>query len=120
MPRALVLAIGLVMLVPGAPGAQGPAPFRWEAPDPIGHALERARRPLPALPPAPVPAEVVVPERRVTLPGGEVVVVPSHRERRISDQAFVVPPLPAFRAGGGGPVHLPGGVRPPAELRPGP
>ena len=45
----------------------------------------------------------------------EHVVIPGHEERRITDTQVNVPPLTGY--GPGGPVHIPGGDRPPAELR---
>lgn len=38
-------------------------------------------------------------------------------ERRISDQQYSVPPLRAYDIAGGGSVTIPGGERPPADLR---
>jgi hypothetical protein len=52
----------------------------------------------------------------VTDPGTRrEVVIPAHEERRITDTQVNVPPLTGY--GPGGPVHIPGGDRPPAELR---
>ena len=43
------------------------------------------------------------------------IVIPGHEERLLSDTQVTVPPLTGY--GPGGPVHIPGGTRPPAELR---
>jgi hypothetical protein len=57
-----------------------------------------------------------VPEQRVTDPGTrKEIVIPAHEERRVTDTQVNVPPLTGY--GAGGPVHIPGGDRPPAELR---
>ncbi|MBI2528789.1 MAG: hypothetical protein HYV93_22755 [Candidatus Rokubacteria bacterium] len=92
------------------------------APDPIEHSRALSLRPRPALPPAPPPAERVVPERRVRVPEtGQEVVIPAHTERRISATQVWVPPLAGFPAGDGAAVvHFPAGERLPAELRQGP
>ena len=42
-------------------------------------------------------------------------MIPGHEERRLSDTQVTVPPLTGY--GPSGPVHIPGGTRPPAELR---
>lgn len=75
-------------------------------------------RPSPPLPlPAP-PGKRWVPERRAYLPElGRNVLIPGHYERRISDQHYSVPPLGAYDIAGGGSVTIPGGERPPADLR---
>jgi hypothetical protein len=71
--------------------------------------------------PSPEIAERVVPERRVRDPiSGKEIVIPAHTERSISGQAVQVPPQTGYDAGGGAPVHIPGGIRPPADSRQGP
>lgn len=73
----------------------------------------RLSSPLPA-----PPSERWVPERRAYLPElGRNVLIPGHYERRISDQQYSVPPLPANDITGGASVTIPGGERPPAGLR---
>ncbi len=90
-------------------------------PSPLEQVREQALRRSPPLPlPAP-PSERWVPDRRVRVPElGRDVLIPGHYERRITDQQYAVPPLPAFDIKGGGTVTIPGGQRPPADLRQGP
>ena len=89
------------------------------APDPIDQARGTATRPVPTLPAPDQPAERLVPERRLRDPGtGKEIVIPPHYERRITDQQSQVPPLTGYGARGEGTIiHIPGGERPPAELR---
>jgi hypothetical protein len=91
-------------------------------PTPIEQVREQAmRRPAPLPLPEPA-AERLVPERRLRLPefGNREVVIPGHYERRISDQQYVVPTLPAYELNGGLAGIVPGGNRPPADVRQGP
>jgi hypothetical protein len=112
MPRLVLLAL-LIAVLPAAPASAQ----RYRSPDPLSQSVNRARRPVPTVP-APVITERVVPERRVRDPhSGQEVVIPSHVERHISGQAVQAPPLTGYGAGGGPPVHVPGGVRPPADAR---
>ncbi|HET7876778.1 MAG TPA: hypothetical protein VFN71_14745 [Methylomirabilota bacterium] len=75
-------------------------------------------RPGAPLSPAPVPEGRWVPERRVFVPElGRQVVVPSHFERRISDQTYQVPTLPVAGPRGEQPAHLLGGERLAPTLR---
>jgi hypothetical protein len=106
-------------LAVGGP-AQGPLQ-QLRPPSPLDQVREQAMRRSPPLPlPAP-PSERWVPERRVYAPEfGREVVLPGHYERRISDQQYSVPPLPAYDLGRGTTMTIPGGQRPPAELRQGP
>jgi len=116
--RHLVLLLALVVtaVLPIVPASAQ----RARPPDPLNQAVDRARRPVPSVP-APNITERVVPERRVRDPfSGREVVIPSHTERQVSGGAVQVPPLTGYGAGGGPPVHVPGGVRPPAESRQGP
>jgi hypothetical protein len=118
----------IVMLVAGALAAAPPAwaqigggvgqasPYQS---NPVDQVYRDVQRPLPRLPAAPPPATRWVPEQRVMDPGTRrEVVIPAHEERRITDTQVNVPPLTGY--GPGGPVHVPGGDRPPAELRPTP
>lgn len=130
--RFVVLVSALVLLATGVARAQiipppqvaGPARGALQQlrpPSPLEQVREQAMRRSPPLPlPAP-PSERWVPERRVYLPaaGGDVLI-PGHYERRISDQQYAVPTLPAYGLSGGGTVVVPGGERPPADLRQGP
>jgi hypothetical protein len=72
-------------------------------------------------PPLPLPASPTkrwVPDRPAYLPElGRNVLIPGHYERRISDQQYSVPPLLAYDVTSGGSVTIPGGERPPADLR---
>lgn len=121
MRLPLGLALGLFGLL-----AAGAAPVasqtRPAAPprDPIDHSMGISRQTFPRAP-APQPTERWVPERRIRLPGADrEVVVPGHWERRLSDQQSEAPPLPAYGPRGEVIVHVPGGARPPAEIRQGP
>jgi hypothetical protein len=90
-------------------------------PSPIEQVRESAMRRSPPLPLPPPPAERWVPEQRVYAPEvGRNLVIPGHYERRISDQQYAVPPLPAYDVNSGTMVVLPATQRPPADLRQGP
>lgn len=116
MKRAGVLVL-LALLLPPLSSV--------EAGDAMAAALKQVRetamRPTPSVQ-APVrPREEWVPERRVWVPGlGVFAVVPGHWERRISETQSVAPPLTIFREADHAPVAVPGGERPPANLRSGP
>jgi len=87
-------------------------------PSPLEQVREQAlRRSAPlALPPP--PSERWVPEQQRFAPElGRNVVIPGHYEERITDQQYSVPPLPATDRTTGVTVTIPGGQRPPAELR---
>ena len=67
------------------------------------------------------PTQVWVPERRLYSPElGRELVVPGHYESRISDQQYSVPPITGYGPRGENPVLIPGGSRPPADVRQGP
>ena len=84
--------------------------------NPVDRVYQDVQKPLPRLPAAPPPDTRWVPEQRVIDPGTrQEVVIPAHEERRITDTQVNVPPLTGY--GPGGPAHIPGGDRPPAELR---
>jgi len=131
--RLVVLIPALVVLAAAGvapaqiiapPSVAGPARAALQQlrpPSPLEQVREQAMRRSPPLPlPAP-PSERWVPERRLFLPeAGRDVLIPGHYERRISDQQYAVPPLPAYSIGGGGTVTVPAGQRPPADLRQGP
>ena len=121
MTRSLALIGPLVGLLAATAGSAQLVLPQLRSPDAIDHAQGLARRPFSTLPmPAP-PAERYVPERRVYSPElGRDLVIPGHYERRISDQRVSVPTLPAYDPATGGTVAVPGGERPPAELRQGP
>jgi hypothetical protein len=113
----LLLTAALVPTVPAAAqiGAGGGPRYPYQS-NPIDQAVRDAQRPLPRLPAAPPPAVRYVPEQRFIDPGTrKEIVIPGHEERRLSDTQVTVPPLTGY--GPSGPVAIPGGDRPPAELR---
>jgi hypothetical protein len=114
-----VMLFGIAFAAAGPASAQigaGGGPRYPYQSNPIDQAVRDAQRPLPRLPAAPPPEVRYVPERRFIDPGTrQEVVIPGHEERRLSDTQVTVPPLTGY--GPGGPVHIPGGDRPPAELR---
>jgi hypothetical protein len=103
------------------PQISGPAQGAYEhlyPPSALAQVRERAMQQSPPLPPAQQPSERWVPERRVHVPEmGRELLVPGHYERRLSDQHYAVPSLPAYDPSTGATVTLPGSERPPAELR---
>ena len=105
-------------------GITGPAQGALQQlhpPSPVDQVREQSMRQSPPLPLPTPPAERLVPERRVYSPElGRDVVIPSHYERRITDQQYAVPTLPAYDAHGGFAGVIPGGDRLPAEQRQGP
>ena len=110
------------VIVPLAVG--GPAQSALQQlrpPTPLDQVREQAMRRSPPLPLPPPPSERWVPERRVYAPElGREVLLPGHYERRITDQQYAVPPLPAYDITRGTTMIVPGGQRPPADLRQGP
>lgn len=112
----LVAAVGFPAVpAPAQIGAGGGPRYPYQS-SPIDQAVRDAQRPLPRLPAAPPPAVRYVPEQRYIDRGtGNVIVIPGHEERRLSDTQVTVPPLTGY--GASGPVAIPGGDRPPAELR---
>ena len=77
--------------------------------------------PMPTLTDAPTASERWVPERRVFSPElGREIVVPGHYERRLSDTQSRVPPLFGVIPEDHRTIVIPGGDRPPAEIRSGP
>jgi hypothetical protein len=118
--RGLRLVAPLVVLAAvSTAAAQSVIPGR--PPDAIDQARQRALTPVPKAPAAPPPGERYVPERRFYSPElGREIVIPGHYESRISDQQYVAPPLIGYGPRGETPVLIPGGPRPPADLRQGP
>ena len=113
----MLLAGTLAVAAPAAAqiGAGAGPRYPYQS-NPVDRVYQDAQKPLPRLPAAPPPATRWVPEQRVIDPGTRrEVVIPGHDERRITDTQVNVPPLTGY--GPGGPVHIPGGDRPPAELR---
>jgi hypothetical protein len=90
-------------------------------PDVIDQARQRALSPVPQAPGIATPGERWVPERRFFSPVyGRELVVPGHYETRINDQQYAVPPVTSYGPQGQTPVFIPGGERPPADVRQGP
>ena len=87
--------------------------------DAIGQARQRALAPIPQAPGlAAPPSDQWVPERRVfSSEYQREIIIPGHYESRITGQQSTVPPLPGYGTRGELPVVIPGGDRPPAELR---
>jgi hypothetical protein len=100
--------------------AQG-AMQQLHPPTPLEQVREQSLKQSPALPLPPAASERWVPERQLFVPDlGRTLLVPGHYERRITDQQYAVPTLPALDVRTGATVIIPGGERPPADLRPGP
>ena len=117
MSLVLLLAGTLAAAAPAAAqiGAGAGPRYPYQS-NPVDRIYQDVQKPLPRLPAAPPPATRWVPEQRVIDAGTRrEVVIPGHEERRITDTQVNVPPLTGY--GPGGPVHIPGGDRPPAELR---
>jgi hypothetical protein len=109
----------LTSIPPAPPMTSIPGPGR--GPDAIDQARQRALAPIPQAPglPAP-PSDQWVPERRIfSSEYQREIIVPGHYESRINGQQTTVPALPGYGTGGQLPVVIPGGVRPPADQRPG-
>ncbi len=129
--RTGALAALALLATVGAAGGQvvkpqisGPAQGAYQQlhpPSPLDQVRERATQQSPPLPLPPQPGERWVPERRVYQPDlGREIIVPGHYERRVSDQNYAVPTLPAYDPATGGTITIPGGERPPVESRQGP
>jgi hypothetical protein len=89
--------------------------------DAIDQARQRALAPIPQAPglPAP-PSDQWVPERRVfSSEYQREIIIPGHFESQLTGQQSTVPTLPGYGTRGELPVVIPGGVRPPADQRPG-
>lgn len=108
----LAVAVALTGLVatPAPASAQVPGlPASLTRPlDPIDRARALSTAPRPSLGPAPQPAERVVPERRVTVPGtAQQIVIPAHSERILSNTQVAVPTLPVYGSTGALPPGVP-------------
>ena len=120
MKRLLFVMMIAAVLAPGVPaaaqiGAGGGARYPYPQ-NPIDQSARGAQGPLPRLPAAPPPETREVPEQRLIDPGTrKEIEPPGPAARRLADTQHTVPPLTGY--GPGGPVHIPGGTRPPAELR---
>jgi hypothetical protein len=93
------------------------------APRPLDQLKSSVMRPVPSVPlrPAPRADEVWVPDRWVPMPGApQGAHVPGHRERRLSDTEYYVPPLTVCAPSTGICQESPAGVRGPVETRTGP
>ncbi len=112
-------ALALWLAALGVASAQ--TPLLGRPPDVIDQARQRALAPVPRGPVTPTPSQTWVPERRFYSPElGRSIVVPGHYESRISDQQYAVPPITGYGPQGQNPVLIPGGERPPADVRQGP
>ena len=132
MKSLSVVISALLVLISGTALAQtvtpipitGPAQGAMQQlhpPTPLEQVREQALRRSSPLPPPLPPAERWVPERFIYAPElGRTVVIPGHYEQRITDQQYAVPTLPAYEIGSGTTIIVPGGERPPADLRQGP
>ncbi len=90
-------------------------------PTPLEQVRQQSLRQSPPLPPPAPPTERWIPERQVLAPDlGRVVIVPGHYERRISDQLYAVPTLRVYEGTSGAMIIVPGGDRPPVDVRTGP
>src|SRR5262245_1875019 len=108
----------LTSIPPAAPTTSIPL---GRPPDVIDQARQRALAPIPQAPGIATPGERWVPERRFFSPQyGREIVVPGHYETRINDQQYAVPPVTGYGPQGQTPVFIPGGERPPADVRQGP
>jgi len=109
----------LTSIPPAAPTTSIPL---GRSPDVIDQARQRALAPVPQAPGIPPPDARWVPERRFFSPQyGREIVVPGHYETRINPQQYAVPPITVYGPQGQlPPIVIPGGERPPAELRQGP
>jgi hypothetical protein len=121
MMRGLACALAALWLAGAAAAAAQSGPLIPRPPGVVEVGRPYQPSVLPPLPPPPVPEGRWVPERRVFSPElGREVVVPPHFERRITEQTYQVPTLPVAGPKGENPTHIPGGERPPADLRQGP
>jgi hypothetical protein len=88
--------------------------------DPIDQARQRALAPIPRAPVLSPPSYQWVPERRVfSTEYQREIIIPGHYESQVTSQQSTVPTLPGYGTRGELPVVIPGGVRPPADQRPG-
>jgi hypothetical protein len=112
------IALGLAVAASAGPAlGQGGVPT-VRPPDAIDRAHGLATKPMPKLPDAQTPSERWVPERRVFSPAlGREIVVPGHYERRLSDTQSRVPTLHGVIPEEQRTIVIPGGDRPPAEIR---
>jgi hypothetical protein len=117
------LAVAVIVAQLAGSGALGGTSVggRPLGPDPIDQLQRSVTRPLPRVDPPPVsrPDRVWVPDRYVTTPRGQQVLVPGHWERYVSPHETHVPPLVACTPAGECKL-VPGGVRRAPELRQGP
>jgi hypothetical protein len=115
--RACVPVALMALQIGGGLGGRTPSAAAIDA------IVRSATRPQPA-PREPVvvrPDPVYVPNRYVDVPGEPgPLLVPGHREYRLSEREFYAPPLPACHGPTGGCLSIPAGVRPPPESRLGP
>jgi hypothetical protein len=124
----LVASLLLVVTVNSAesqltsiPPAQPMTSISGRGPDAIDQARRRALGPIPQAPGLPPsPSAQWVPERRLfSTEYQREIIIPGHYESQVAGQQSTVPTLPGYGTGGQLPVVIPGGVRPPADQRPG-
>ena len=103
------------------PPAQPMTSIPGRGPDAIDQARQRALAPIPQAPGLPPsPSAQWVPERRVfSTEYQREIIIPGHYESQVTSQQSIVPTLPGYGTRGELPVVIPGGVRPPADQRPG-
>jgi hypothetical protein len=102
------------------PPAQPTISIPGRGPDPIDQARRRALAPIPRAPGLSPPSDQWVPERRVfSSEYQREIIIPGHYESQVTGQQSTVPTLPGYGTRGELPVVIPGGVRPPADQRPG-
>jgi hypothetical protein len=122
---ASLLSVGAVNSAEGQltsiPPALPTTSIPGRGPDAIDQARRRALAPIPQAPGLPAsPSDRWVPERRVfSSEYQREIIIPGHYESQITGQQSTVPTLPGYGTGGQLPVVIPGGVRPPADQRPG-
>jgi len=117
----ILLALSLCVLVASAEARAQSMPPLGRKPDVIDQARQRALTPVPQGPVTPTPRQTWVPEQRFFSPQyGRELVVPGHYETRISPQQSSVPPITSYGPLGQNPILIPGGDRPPADVRQGP
>jgi len=127
--HALVLAASLLSIaavnsaesqITSIPSAQPTISIPGRGLDPIDQARQRALAPIPRAPGLSPPSDQWVPERRFfSTEYQREIIIPGHYESRVTSQQSTVPTLPGYGTRGELPIVIPGGVRAPADQRPG-
>ena len=128
--KGFVVALLMAIVVTAGPARaqvippiaiQGPAQGAMQQlhpPSPLQQVREQALRQSPPLPVPPPAGERWVPTQERFVPEvGRVMVVPGHYEQRLTDQQYAVPPLAVTDRTTGFTATIPGGDRPPPDLR---